>query len=88
MPNYTRKDVEKIYEDLSYYSRKGTLAHSNYGILAQMNILGLEEFRKRLNQKLLPSKMLKIFENRYIIIIIKNSYSFLPHYLIGNGDYL
>lgn len=73
MPNYTRKDVEKVYEYLSYYSRKGTLAHSDYGILARMNMFGLEEFRKRLNQKLLPSKILKIFENRYIIIISKNS---------------
>ena len=73
MPNYTRKDVEKIYEYLSYYSRKGTLAHSDYGILARMNMFGLEEFRKRLNQKLLPSKILKIFENKYIIIISKNS---------------
>ena len=73
MPNYTRKDVEKIYEDLSYYSRKGTLAHSDYGILARMNMFGLEEFRKRLTQKLLPSKILKIFENKYIIIISKNS---------------
>ena len=73
MPNYTRKDVEKVYEYLSYYSRKGTLAHSDYGILARMNMFGLEEFRKRLNQKLLPSKILKIFENKYIIIISKNS---------------
>ena len=52
MPNYTRKDVEKVYEYLSYYSRKGTLAHSDYGILARMNMFGHEEFRKRLNQKL------------------------------------
>ena len=52
MPNYTRKDVEIVYEYLSYYSRKGTLAHSDYGILARMNMFGLEEFRKRLNQKL------------------------------------
>lgn len=73
MPNYTRKDVEKVYEDLSSYIKKGKLASSNYGIWIQMNMLGLEEFRKRLNQKLLPSKMLKIFENRYIIIISKNS---------------
>ena len=73
MPNYTRKDVEKVYKYLSYYSRKGTLAHSDYGILARMNMFGLEEFRKRLNQKLLPSKILKIFENKYIIIISKNS---------------
>ena len=73
MPNYTRKDVEIVYEYLSYYSRKGTLAYSDYGILAQMNMFGLEEFRKRLNQKLLPSKILKIFENKYIIIISKNS---------------
>ena len=73
MPNYTRKDVEKVYKYLSYYSRKGSLAHSDYGILARMNMFGLEEFRKRLNQKLLPSKILKIFENKYIIIISKNS---------------
>ena len=73
MPNYTRKDVEKVYKYLSYYSRKGTLAHSDYGILARMNMFGLEEFRKRLNQKLLPSKILKIFENKYIIIISKTS---------------
>ena len=73
MPNYSRKDVEKVYEDLSYFSKKGTLASSNYGILIQMNMLGLEEFRKRLNEKRLPPKILKIFENRYLITLSKNS---------------
>ena len=66
MPNYTIHQVKHVYNSLNACS--GCSICPNQNLRNYMEICGLEEFQKRLNEDTLPANIKRVFEIRIKIL--------------------